>query len=339
MEPRVGKVAIDSVFSEVFTLENTIFQGTVLGPCLWNVFFQDVSSEASARGGQEAMFADDLNVFEQFDATVNNEVIKTELALTQQNVHRWGRRNRVSFDEKKEHVAIIHPIQGEGETFRFLGCMIDVKLQMDDAIDHIVTTARPKIKALLRSRGTYDVKDMLCQFKTHIWGITEFANGAILHASKSSLNRLDNLQSSFLRDLGISEYQAFMEFNFAPAALRRDIGILGFLHKRSLELCHPGIMQFLPMNNHASQGHDKQTAFHLEKCIGRHQLYFRSLFGKILAYNRLPQCSVNASSVKSFQSELTKIARLRCEKQKEDWQSTFHNEVEIWKTRQMLAWH
>ena len=98
-------------------------------------------------------------------------------------------------------------------------------------------------------------------------------------------------------------------------------------------------MQFLPMNNHVSQGHDKQITFHLEKCIGRHQLYFRSLFGKILAYNRLPQCSVNASSIKSFQSELTKIARLRCEKQKEDWQSTFHNEVEIWKTRQMLAWH
>ena len=135
---------------------------------------------------------------------------------------------------------------------------------MDDAIDHIVTTARPKIKALLRSRVTYDIKDMLCQFKTHIWGITEFANGAILHASKSSLNRLDNLQSSFLRDLDISEYQAFMEFNFAPAALRRDIGILGFLHKRSLELNHAGIMQFLPMNNHASQDHDKQIAFHLE---------------------------------------------------------------------------
>ena len=100
LEPRVGKVAIDSVFSEVFTLENTIFQGTVLGPCLWNVFFQDVSSEASARGGQEAMFADDLNVFEQFDVAISNEEIKTELTLTQQNVHRWGRRNRVSFDEK-----------------------------------------------------------------------------------------------------------------------------------------------------------------------------------------------------------------------------------------------
>ena len=178
------------------------------------------------------IFADDLDIFGQFDIIINNEEIKRELAFTQQNIHRWGRRNRVSFDEKKEHVAIIHPIQGEGETFRFRGCMIDVKLQMDDVIDHIVTTARPKIKALLRSRGTYDIKDMLCQFKTHIWGITEFANGAILHASTSLLHRLDNLQSSFLRDLGISEYQAFMVFNFAPAALRRDIGILGSLDKR-----------------------------------------------------------------------------------------------------------
>ena len=49
--------------SEEFVLEDTVFQGTVLGPPLWNSFFADVAAPASATGGKEAVFADDLNVF------------------------------------------------------------------------------------------------------------------------------------------------------------------------------------------------------------------------------------------------------------------------------------
>ena len=44
LAPRVGHVAIDSILSEGFELCNSVFQGTVLGPVLWNVFFQDVAS-------------------------------------------------------------------------------------------------------------------------------------------------------------------------------------------------------------------------------------------------------------------------------------------------------
>ena len=47
-------------------LENTVFQGTVLGPPLWNSFFADVSIPAKSTGGRESMFADDLNVFQEF---------------------------------------------------------------------------------------------------------------------------------------------------------------------------------------------------------------------------------------------------------------------------------
>ena len=39
-----------------------IFQGTVLGPTLWNCFFADVSANARAHGGMEILFADDLVV-------------------------------------------------------------------------------------------------------------------------------------------------------------------------------------------------------------------------------------------------------------------------------------
>ena len=58
---------MQGAFSEEVDLANTVFQGTVLGPPLWNSFFADVAMPARSTGGKEAMFADDLNVFQEFD--------------------------------------------------------------------------------------------------------------------------------------------------------------------------------------------------------------------------------------------------------------------------------
>merc|ERR1712110_691386 len=132
-------------------------------------------------GGTESMFADDLNMFQQFDGSVSNEAILRSLQQTQHSVHKWGDRFLVSFDAGKEHAIIIHPIDGQGETFKFVENYIDVHLNMDDAISRIVAKCKPKITAMLRTRGKYSQRDMLNQYKTHIWGHSEFQNGCILH--------------------------------------------------------------------------------------------------------------------------------------------------------------
>ena len=51
LQPRKGRVIVEGVASDVFEIADTVFQGTVLGPCLWNVFFSDVEIPASSTGG------------------------------------------------------------------------------------------------------------------------------------------------------------------------------------------------------------------------------------------------------------------------------------------------
>ena len=63
LAPRKGQVVVQGAFSDCFEIANSVFQGTVLGPPLWNTFFADVSTPASSTGGREAMFADDLKIF------------------------------------------------------------------------------------------------------------------------------------------------------------------------------------------------------------------------------------------------------------------------------------
>ena len=66
LAPRVGNVVVQGKMSENMIMDNSVWQGTVFGPPLWNSFFSDVSASAQSTGGQESMFADDLNVFKKF---------------------------------------------------------------------------------------------------------------------------------------------------------------------------------------------------------------------------------------------------------------------------------
>ena len=82
------------------------------------------------------------------------------------------------------------------------------------------------------------------------------------HAASSLLEKLDHVQNRFLRELNVSPCQAFLEFNFAPPSLRRNIGALGLLHKRVLGKAHPTFEKLIPWYTERfpegrSQGHDK----------------------------------------------------------------------------------
>ena len=132
---------------------------------------------------------------------------------------------------------------------------------------------------------------------------------------------------------------AFIDVNFAPSELRRDIGMLGFLHKRVLNQCHVGLTTLLPMamQNPGSRWHDKQIDSQIDKCIARHVLWCRSLFGMVDTYNRLPQRVVDIPTISGFQAELTKMARVRCLSGNLTWMNSFHGCSQMWRTLSLLS--
>jgi len=328
LQPRIAQVVVEGVASEEFTIENQVFQGTILGPPLWNTFFSDVVHSAASTGGEPSMFADDLSVFQKFDKSESNEELSRVMHVCRAGVHKWGKVNRVAFDPGKEHVVVIHPISGFGDPFKFLGCLFDCKLIMDHAIDKILTQARPKITAILRTRSHYSKKDLISQFKTHIWGIMETQNGAIFHSAEYLLEKLDSAQRRFLHELDLDEATAFMEFNFAPPSLRRDIGILGLLQKRVLGKAHPVFQKLLPFyadvfGNLRPGDHDRQLYGHNLDIKFQCVLYSRSIFGMVHVYNHLPQNVVNEKTVSGFQKLLTLTARQICQEGIQDWKKCF----------------
>ena len=122
---------------------------------------------------------------------------------------------------------------------------------------------------------------------------------------------LENVQDDSLEVLSISKREALMNFNLAPLNVRRDIMMLGMLHKVVLGVA-PSPFQTLfkrSVSDLRSHGFRNGISYHnkqLQDDAGRNTptMLKRSLFGLVHVYNRLPQNVVDAGNVQNFQKKL-----------------------------------
>ena len=152
--------------------------------------------------------------------------------------------------------------------------------------------------------------------------------GGYFHAATTLLAKLDHAQNRFLHELGLSPEHAFLEYNFAPPRLRRNIAALGLFQKRVLGKCHPSFDRLMPWYSDRfpdgdRPGHDKSIYTHWTEICAHNALFYRSILAMADVYNNFPQHVVDIGDVNSFQSYLTQIARARCEQGDAAWASSF----------------
>ena len=157
---REGVVTVEGAKSEAMILSDMVFQGTILGPMLWNSFFGDVAIEVPE--GQQIMnlFADDLTAEIYHPQCSNPATVMEELREIQTRTHAWGVRNQVTFDASKEFFNIIHPSACQGDDFKMLGTLFDYKLYMQSCIKYVPNRIRPKIRVLIRLRHIFFVTSL-----------------------------------------------------------------------------------------------------------------------------------------------------------------------------------
>jgi hypothetical protein len=81
-----------------------VFQGTVFGPPLWNIFYEDARQAVQDYLFTEVVYADDLNAYREFPGTVPNSKITASTKSCQRELHNWGVANQVEFDPGKEFI-------------------------------------------------------------------------------------------------------------------------------------------------------------------------------------------------------------------------------------------
>ena len=138
-------------------LIDLIFQGSVLGRTLWNLFYADGVRPVEKKGFTESIFADDLNCFKNFHRSIGPDYVLRQIQECQNEVHKWGHANRVIFDPGKENALILDSQHPHGEFFEILGVQFDTKLTMYAEVSRTTNEASRRCHIVLKLRRSYSV--------------------------------------------------------------------------------------------------------------------------------------------------------------------------------------
>ena len=235
------------------------------------------------------------------------------MGACQNALHSWGRANQVSFDSAKESKHILSRSRSLGGNFKLLGVSFDSKLLMAEAVADLAKNSRWKLKAILRTRAFNTGTQLMTLYKTQLLPFIEYQTAAIYHACSSSLALLDDVQAKLLAAAGVTPIEALVSCRLAPLSCRRDMALLGLIHRTVIGK-GPRHFQNFFRSNGANEGSHR---FQLEEFStgdwtdylypgSRPAAYVRhSILGLVRVYNHLPAEIVeNSSSVSIFQTKL-----------------------------------
>jgi hypothetical protein len=318
---RTSHIVVGGAQSDEMLLINMIFQGTVLGPPLWNIFFEDARLAVNELSFTEAVYADDLNAYRVFPGCIENKVLQKSMEACQNKLHAWGRANQVSFDPAKESQHILSLTEPVGGVFRLLGVIFDGALTMSDTVSEMVTEAGWKLRTIIRTRRYYTDAELILLYKAHLLSYLEYWTPAVYHCTRALLERLDAVQSRFLRQAGVDEVTALIEFHLAPLSVRRDIAMLGMIHRTAVGRGPPPFKEFFQRSEAGiGQRHNRHLSDPLAG--GRKSLPKISALGLVAVYNMLPPAVVAPTSVSAFQKILQGLVTARATAGCGNWKET-----------------
>ena len=229
-----------------------MFQGTVFGPPLWNLYYADARTAVNAKGFVETIFADDFNCWRLFRITRDQVEIAQAAAMVefheaQHELHVWGDATRVVFDTFKESFHLLHRRFWEGDNCKILGVLFDPALLMHAAACEVATEAGWRLQALLEVKRFFTTSALFLMYNAHVLSYIESSTPGLLHALPSVLNGIDRVQPSFQRELGFSAVEALELYRLAPLPCRREMFVMGALHKIILGIAPQQLAALFPV--------------------------------------------------------------------------------------------
>lgn len=203
---------------------------------------------------------------------------------------------------------------------------------MEQGICELAAQCHVRISTILRCRRFYDTRTLVRFYKSFVLSYIEFATPTMFHATRYALSPLDRIQNRLLGELEICEELALFEFSLAPLRSRRDIAMLGLIHRVSLNEAPSVFNEFIYASKStnfprslrgANLRHNKKL--HDPVTSTSSAMFNRSISGLIYAYNLLPQHVVDSRSVSIFQTYLQRGLKEAVTRHIVNWDSLFNS--------------
>ena len=241
---RMQRVKLSEYFSEWLTLKGSIPQGTWLGPLVFILLINDLSSDCSLH-----KFVDDVTL---------SEVIKkhdnSNMCTYLNSVVEWSERNLMNINFAKTKEMLIGRINNEPpqnicvcsnliervSSFRLLGIQIDNNLKWASHTAYIYSKASSRLyfmKLLKRSGASID--DMLHFFKTVVRSLLEYAcpvwHNSLTGEQSDVIESIQKRAFKIIFGSNIIDYQQMcLLYNLPTLSERRDTACKRFYEKSVL---------------------------------------------------------------------------------------------------------
>ena len=155
---------------------------------------------------------------------------------------------------------------------------------------------------------------LVTQFKARILGYIEYRTPAVYHANATTLTQIDKLFEKFLRGIGLTKIEALRDYNLAPLNSRRDIAMLGAIHRAVLGQGPEQLRKYFilvegrhPTGRNSLRRHGKQIATFRSGTFLETTTH--SILGLVDIYNLLPPAMVDTDNVHTFQAKLQALMK------------------------------
>ena len=187
------------------------------------------------------------------------------------------------------------------------------------------------MRKLLKTLRYYDLADVFAQYKAQVLPTLEFSTPAVYHCTAGVLEELDRVQQRFLHAVGVSPEEALLRYNLAPLQTRRDIAMLGVLHRTTLGQGTPQFAAWFFLDTRRTPAYRtrRQERLHSKQLYNwlsqrDIEILRRTVLGQVRVYNELPQEAVDLKTVKDFQTWLQDAVKNAASKQEDNWEH-LHN--------------
>lgn len=246
---RLLVVVVNGHKSHEYYAESGVPQGSHLGPILFSVFINDITS--AIKNCKFSLFADDLKIFRTVKTTTDIQQIQDDL----DRVNTWCKHNgmimnpkkcfHIKYTRKQNLVKSSYVLSGEQLSevteIRDLGVVMDSKLKFTSHIDSIVKKSARMLGFIRRNtKGFLSPQTKIILYCALVRSHLEYSSVVWTPLYSIYSQRIESIQRSFTRHLafhasGISHRTPYdlrlKQFNMISLHRRREILDILFLKK------------------------------------------------------------------------------------------------------------
>jgi hypothetical protein len=245
---RTQRVVLDGATSQSLPITSGVPQGSVLGPLLFALFIDDISSVALSNSCEILLYADDCKIYKRISDVCDSQSLQQSLNSLETWCSQWKlkinplKSRYISFSLKPKAIPNNYTLFNESipiaSSHNDLGVTFDSKLTFIPHINKIKSKAMSVVGMLYRFTSVTNPVALKTIFTGCVLPILDYCSIIYSTACRSSLKALDRPLNFFLSVVrhrvpplrNSSRSEIMSALSITPLSTRRSISDLSFLH-------------------------------------------------------------------------------------------------------------